>query len=306
MKNECVSERQVYERNPIFDNVKGIAAYLVVVGHLLSENERAVSVLITACHMPVFFIVSGFFFQYGYKKYSTAEFLNKKIMTLLVPYICWSAVSLFVNGIPLLIHNNIEEFFDELLNIFVYARSVWFLAVMFCTQILCFLLWKWADRLTVSRYVVCVAAWVLMCLVFSGGRGKVLSIYKSAWLFPYFLLGSRFHKKMAGFTQKAPQRSSFFYLAAAFLLYILLIVFVSNREAYQEFYAAFHLTYSHIGYYLVYGLEGCIGAAVIFIAAGLLSGHWQFFEKAGRFSMDIYVVHMFFVKIFKAFCSRGG
>ena len=46
-----------------FDIAKGIAAYLVVLGHLLGQVAGKNIALITFCHMPVFFWISGFFLQ---------------------------------------------------------------------------------------------------------------------------------------------------------------------------------------------------------------------------------------------------
>ena len=43
-----------------FDIMKGIAIYLVVLGHLLNQIAKKDIILITFCHMPAFFWISGY------------------------------------------------------------------------------------------------------------------------------------------------------------------------------------------------------------------------------------------------------
>ena len=57
------------ERCVEFDIAKGIAAYLVVWGHLLGQIAGKNILLITYCHMPVFFWISGFVLRKSMAKY---------------------------------------------------------------------------------------------------------------------------------------------------------------------------------------------------------------------------------------------
>lgn len=60
-------------RNTRIDIMKGIAIYMVVVGHLLDSQGEILRVLITTCHMPVFFCISGILFSNSYHKYGNKE-----------------------------------------------------------------------------------------------------------------------------------------------------------------------------------------------------------------------------------------
>lgn len=66
------------------DQVKGLAIFLVVYGHNFPVTEK----YIYSFHMPLFFMISGFFFP------SQLDFsaLKKRVNSILVPYFLWAAV----------------------------------------------------------------------------------------------------------------------------------------------------------------------------------------------------------------------
>ncbi len=51
------------ERKIDFDIAKGLGAYLVVLGHVQQAVAGQCSTLITLCHMPLFFWISGYFMR---------------------------------------------------------------------------------------------------------------------------------------------------------------------------------------------------------------------------------------------------
>lgn len=156
-------------RNQLFDTVKGIAIYLVVMGHLIISAESLLKTFIEVCHMPVFFFVSGWFFSKSYERYDVRTFLKKKILSLWIPYICWSSVSFFTNGIILLIKRDTAGLLTEMTDIFLHARSVWFLIVLFITNLICLAVFRCAARFSCSPYAVGVAVWACMSVILQGG-----------------------------------------------------------------------------------------------------------------------------------------
>lgn len=156
-------------RNQLFDAVKGIAIYLVVMGHLIVSDESLFQSFIEVCHMPVFFFVSGWFFIRSYEQYDVRTFLKKKILTVWIPYICWSFVSLVTNGITMLMKRDAAGLQTEMIDIFLHARSVWFLIVLFITNMVCLVVFRCAVRLPCSPYAVGVAVWVCTSVILQGG-----------------------------------------------------------------------------------------------------------------------------------------
>lgn len=288
-------------RNQLFDTVKGIAIYLVVMGHLIISAESSLKTFIEVCHMPVFFFVSGWFFSKSYERYDVRTFLKKKILSLWIPYICWSSVSFFTNGIILLIKRDAAGLLTEMTDIFLHARSVWFLIVLFITNLICLAVFRCAARFSCSPYAVGVAVWACMSVILQGGGyGEIFRIYKFSWLFPYFLLGSWCSGKRLSLVPVSKRNRAL----AVFLCvgaYLLILRRFCSGMAYEEFYAGFHLSLCHAGYYVIYYIGGCIGIALVFLVADIIKDRCRIMVRAGYYSMDIYVLHMFFVKVFKTF-----
>ena len=92
------------ERVEWVDTCKGVAIFLVVVGHalggminsrLLADSPLVASVIrwIYAFHMPVFFMLSGLFLPRSLRK-PLPNFAADKLRTVAYPYLVWSAVTI--------------------------------------------------------------------------------------------------------------------------------------------------------------------------------------------------------------------
>ena len=60
------------KRNDFIDFLKGIGIILVVIGHV-SQNER-INDFIYSFHMPLFFFISGFLFNYKKENFTKNKF----------------------------------------------------------------------------------------------------------------------------------------------------------------------------------------------------------------------------------------
>ncbi len=90
------------ERNNIFDAIKALAIWFVVLGHSIQYlsgldywNDSAFQ-FIYSFHMPLFFMISGFFFQSSVKL-GWYKFLRKKSLTLLLPCLTWGIIYACIN-----------------------------------------------------------------------------------------------------------------------------------------------------------------------------------------------------------------
>lgn len=68
-------------RDRSFDIAKGIGMFLVVIGHMATMKRAQPNIF--SFHMPLFFIISGYFF----KQTSFKKLISKKARSLLIPYI---------------------------------------------------------------------------------------------------------------------------------------------------------------------------------------------------------------------------
>lgn len=141
------------ERIESFDILKGIGIILMIVAHTYGPNHLIWD-FIYAFHMPLFFIVAGYF----YKQESISELLNKNIKKLLIPYIILCFVVILLTQIwhPHSTKNDIEDTLNGM-------GPGWFLLAMFMVRIAFLYILKFFPRhylffsILISLTVCCIA-----------------------------------------------------------------------------------------------------------------------------------------------------
>lgn len=98
---------QTKKRIEYLDIARGIAIILMVIGHVVSGYKRAI---IFSFHMPLFIIISGFFFKSGRNiKEEIVNIIKKLIIPYIVSIIIVHIVRIFVIGEKLSILNILEQ-----------------------------------------------------------------------------------------------------------------------------------------------------------------------------------------------------
>ena len=77
------------KRIPAFDILKGLAILCVIIGHIPTFPYESVRHWIYTFHMPVFFLVSGYFFR---PATDTRSYLKKTYDRLIVPFLSTAAI----------------------------------------------------------------------------------------------------------------------------------------------------------------------------------------------------------------------
>lgn len=126
------------ERIKWIDMAKGYGTILVIIGHLAQgflKNE------IYSFHMPLFFFLAGYVFFS--EKYKVATFIKNKFRTLIVPYFFMGMVIIVCMWV---FHGifSLADFMDGLSQLLIQKRfqAIWFLACLFFTEMLMFVLIK--------------------------------------------------------------------------------------------------------------------------------------------------------------------
>lgn len=126
-------------RNSIFDVAKGIGIWLVLLGHTVAYADNGLQKIIYSFHMPLFFIICGFF----YKPDSTTETIKASWDRLIIPYFIIG----FSCAIPSLLFGttlDAWQFAKQAAGtIYSVPRSdwtffctpIWFLTCLFCIQV---------------------------------------------------------------------------------------------------------------------------------------------------------------------------
>lgn len=137
------------------DALKGFGIMLVVFAH--HSLPVALDTYIYSFHMPLFFFISGFLFDFGKYAGSALEFVKGRFRSLIVPYFCFALITclfyflldeLYTPGVPsikffehiIFLENSIFHGTYHILYalgpMISYNPPLWFLSCLFVTEIL--------------------------------------------------------------------------------------------------------------------------------------------------------------------------
>lgn len=173
------------------DALKGIAIFLVVLGHSiilypidLHQNEICEFIFrwLSSVHMPLFFVISGFCFSYqgGYRQY-----IWKKVKRLLVPYLAFNALDLVPRYLFPSLVNRPRGIAESIQKIIFDGGEYWFLYVLF----IIFLIYPLIDKLTANSMLFAAALAALLFLHFAGPSMPVFKLNAVVQYLFYFMIG---------------------------------------------------------------------------------------------------------------------
>lgn len=128
-------------RNLVLDIMKGIGILLVVIGHNFDNNSK-IFIYIYSFHMPLFFLLSGYFFKY---EHNFKKFINKKTYSIIMPYLYFSLISIILYN--MFISSNLYAlstfFFSNRLGMgnIPYNTPLWFLSCLFLISMFYYLIY---------------------------------------------------------------------------------------------------------------------------------------------------------------------
>lgn len=288
------------QRTAVFDIAKLLAIFLVVLGHLLNECVGDPTILINFFHMPVLFFISGYFAAFSQEKYESGIIVRKKIKSLLLPYLFWSGVSLAANLVLGMVKGSFDPaaVLQEAAQIFLYARSVWFLAELLVS----FLVFLTIHELVQRTEKLCIAvpaqfaAWLLLsCMV----PGEIFAFYKFKWLYPFFMVGwivARKHERVVSWLNS---RKNGFSARMVSLTFPVLVSVFLKENAFWEYTQFTYSQPQNVFYGILYYLISLTGVGFVMTLSYWISktGVSEICSEIGTYSMDIYVIHMFIVKV---------
>lgn len=161
-------------RNIDIDIMKGITILCVMLGHTywLPDNVR---IFIHSFHMPLFFLISGYFAK-TYEEYNgtSTDFSRKNAKQLLIPYLIVACVSCLYVLLQSIYHNDYRLISRQLIQyllaldytwpdtLFEYwVDPIWFLLALFWARLFFF----WLSRIGKWFPLVCGLLSIIMILV---------------------------------------------------------------------------------------------------------------------------------------------
>lgn len=128
------------------DTVRGVAIVLVVIGHTCN-SPSLLTTIIYSFHMPLFFIISGYLFNFSKYENNFKTLLKNRFNRLILPAFAFSIILYIEKAILYLKHTiNMDFLNDKLLNISHISNflslggALWFLICLFFAELIFWLI----------------------------------------------------------------------------------------------------------------------------------------------------------------------
>ena len=305
-------------RNIAFDICKGIAIYAVVMIHL--ETVLSWRIPTETVAMPTFFFISGYFFSKYFLQSDGGEIdqFFKKCKRLLLPFLVWSSVAFVFNlALEVMVKGTTSDFSEiirfQAFDIFVHARSLWFLICLFFTFSFTLLCHYFGRLIKPHRKytgaALAVIGYVLLYMfVFDSVESSVFRFFKFQWLYPYFLLGCVIKRELVESCLEFACRHRIMFLLTA--LCVLSLMYTLYNERMYSLWCEPNIMESRGGVWILalYYLLGTAGVFLLLGLSGIISKSTNvglFLSDVGQYSLDVYVMHMFFVKALFILMPQG-
>lgn len=297
---EVVPLKKQKVRLDYLDIAKGLAIYLVAIGHVPEAFDAPLyRVAIYTFHMPLFFIVSGVvtkrhshFEKYNLKNF--LEFLKKNFLALVVPYLIWALIFMQfdIKKIPYILYGTRWSLNEAASN-----TVLWFLPCLFSSRVIVELvLWLSTKFKMHRRLFATIAAVILFPLGFILPVPQMqlpFGLSQAPIIAGFMLMGYACKGIMDDFHKKSVLLHLVTFVLAAIAFYI--GVFVIEG---QELISMFVCTYGNPIRFIINAISGCI---MIMVLSSLIakipentfgSGAHSFLSWLGRSTMGIYLVHV--------------
>lgn len=256
-------------RNLYLDSLRGLAVYLVILGHAMSNFTMSYyqggffwldpwHIAIYSFHMPLFALISGYLFVKALDERNPWSFASRKLPNLLVPWIIWGGITWCVKAIQA--DTGLFELKLALKHIIGYY---WFITTISIVMLLVWAVYRYLRY----PWVVFLALLLALQLL---PASKIpmydfLRIKETAFLLPFFVFGLECNKH---------QEKCLFYLSVivmCFYLDLYLLLLFCSQSMIRI------LTSILLGSLCLIVLWVCWGRSLLTSLAGLLA-HWALFS----------------------------
>ena len=284
----------VKKRNETLDLIRGVAILIVILGHALLSawadvpTENWLYELIINFQMALLMFISGIASGFSFPTEKNLEFIKKKAMRLLVPYLLWAELYACINTLACGGEWSIDIFISA-----VYASDFWFLRYLFVFYFvlfivnLCYNAIKKYMKFVQGKEKLLLRTLLVMafCIVFLLMKLPYIQYSVSMWYYFWFVLGIFVFEFLGWFRNN---RVLFHAVGTAVIdiMVILLIAILVGGNVHKQIQG----TIMVLGIcYLCYFMRKILPTKVI-----------EWFANIGKNTLPIYAVHwcIFFAPLY--------
>lgn len=189
------------------DELKGVAVFLVVLGHLVTARQEYhwIYNFIYSFHMPLFMFVSGVTTALSFRRrisfgqtasrragvLTAGRYLGQRFINIMIPYLCWG---IFLPLVSALVYGGKVDWGEEFQNMFVDNRLYWFLPTLY-GLIVSYMLYALLEELIFGKTGGALATWKNGLLV----QAAVWCIVAVVFLTLYLVTGYQLFRDMIGY-----------------------------------------------------------------------------------------------------------
>jgi len=272
---ESVAENKRLE---YIDALKGFAIFLVILGHviILGRNANIAYSVIYSFHMPLFFILSGFFFKSSLKL-KPKDFLLKKSFQLLYPWAFWC---ILLSIYPYFKYDWPDNYTFLQIGILAFNRWFWFLRDLW----LCYVIIYFCYRIFNKGYLVAIFS-ILFVFLF-----PFLKI--QSFCLPVFLFGIMLKEI---YSLLLNYRNQILYIS--FFIFIFCLFFWKDQylSMYPSLFSSqsFNYEFPNLCIPLFRWLVGISGSLFFFIFFQKMYSPnkvFSYFNQIGQYTLGIYIL----------------
>ncbi|WP_428243536.1 acyltransferase family protein [Gynuella sp.] len=268
------------------DYAKAIGILLVVYGHVARGLENGGIVIpeqlfgiyqltdsiVYSFHMPLFFFLSGLFFQHSFSKRGGGQLVLSKIDTIFYPYVLWSILQGCIEVVLSRYTNGQLTFSDVFTLLWSPRAQFWFLYALFFVFVAASLIFSLVpEKLTLPIFILAAMAHIFHTYM----PPDIISTYVSRH-FVFFAFGIVFSQYF---------RAEHF--ASPYVLLPMLAAFIGSQYLFHGYLS---LNFKDKGVLsLLLALISIM--AVVSLSAFLARKYYRTFAFLGYASMAIYLMH---------------
>ncbi|RNF39849.1 acyltransferase family protein [Planococcus salinus] len=279
---------KIKKRDPFFDNARFILVALVVLGHLVSPVREGSDILffannfLASFRMPALILITGYFTKRFHQ--DKGKFLKQISVNIFIPYLMFQIFYLWMEGLA----GSLPEVLG---NLFAPTFGMWFLLSLFTWNLLLFPFAKLKHPIFTAVLIALGIGWV-------DQAGEFLSISRTFVFFPLFLVGHYVRKDQLEWfkTGKAKMLGVLSLVGSLLMLSVFSLEEARNallaRHPYAEIAdSALEGTWLRLVFYFIMILG-------IFAFLPWVPKKKLIFTPLGMRTAYIYILHLFFIKIF--------